>query len=145
MKITVKINESSYDVEVGDINTRPIQATLNGESYEVWPEEAVLETAAPVVVKSTEAPHPSPVARNTPAPQSGGDTSKAITAPIPGVIISISAKVGDSITVGQKVCILEAMKMKNSIKATRAGKISTVKINTGDHVQHGQILFEFAE
>jgi biotin carboxyl carrier protein len=145
MKITIKINESSYDVEVGDVNTRPIQATLNGESYEVWPEETVLETAAPVVVKSAEAPHPSPVARNAPAPQSGGDTSKAITAPIPGVIISISAKVGDSIIFGQEVCILEAMKMKNSIKATRAGKISTVKINTGDHVQHGQILFEFAE
>lgn len=144
MKITVKINESSYDVEVGDIQARPIQATLNGESYEVWPEEAATETTAPVGAKAVE-PRAAPVVRSTPAAQPSGDISKAITAPIPGVIISIAAKSGDNISFGQEVCVLEAMKMKNSIKATRAGKISIVKINTGDHVQHGQILFEFAD
>jgi biotin carboxyl carrier protein len=144
MKITVKINESSYDVEVGDIHTRPIQATLDGESYEVWPEEAATETTTPAGAKAVE-PRPTPVVSRTPAAQPSGDISKAITAPIPGVIISVAAKSGDNITFGQEVCVLEAMKMKNSIKATRAGKISTVKINTGDHVQHGQILFEFAD
>jgi len=144
MKLTIKINESSYDVEVGDVNARPIMATLHGESYEVWPEEAALETAAPAVVKPVEA-RAAPVARSAPAAQPSGDVSKAITAPIPGVIFSISAKIGDSISFGQEVCVLEAMKMKNSIKATRAGKISVVKINTGDHVQHGQILFEFSD
>jgi glutaconyl-CoA/methylmalonyl-CoA decarboxylase subunit gamma len=144
MKITVKINESSYDVEIGDVNARPIVATLEGETYEVWPGEAAAETAATAVARPAE-PRSAPVASSTPAAQPGGDVSKAITAPIPGVIISISAKSGDNITYGQEVCVLEAMKMKNSIKATRAGKISAVKINTGDHVQHGQILFEFAD
>lgn len=144
MKITIKVNEASYDVEVGDINSRPIQATLNGESFEAWPEEAVTQIATPTVAKSEE-PRPAPVVRSAPAAQPSGDISKAITAPIPGVIISVSAKIGDNVTFGQEVCVLEAMKMKNSIKATRTGKISTVKINTGDHVQHGQILFEFAD
>jgi biotin carboxyl carrier protein len=144
MKLTIKINDSSYDVEVGDINSRPIVATLNGETYEVWPEEAAVETVAPAVAKPVEI-HPAPVVRNTPVAQPSGDVSKAITAPIPGVIISISAKIGDNVTFGQEVCILEAMKMKNSIKATRAGKIGVVKINSGDHVQHGQILFEYAD
>lgn len=144
MKITVKINESSYDVEVGDIQARPIQATLNGESFEVWPEEAATETTTPAVAKAVEPRH-APVVSSTPAAQPSGDTSKAIIAPIPGVIISIAAKSGDSIAIGQEVCVLEAMKMKNSIKATRAGKISAVKINAGDHVQHGQTLFEFAD
>ena len=146
MKLTVKINESSYDVEIGDITTRPIKAILQGETYEVWPEgETAVETITPpAVVKPVEA-RPAPVARSTPVAQPSGDISKAITAPIPGVIISINAKNGDNVSFGQEVCVLEAMKMKNSIKATRAGKISTVKINTGDHVQHGQILFEFAD
>ncbi len=144
MKLTVKINESSYDVEIGDVNARPVVATLDGETYEVWPEEAVSETAAPAVTKPTE-PRPAPVASSKPDAQPNGDVSKAIIAPIPGVIISISAKSGDNVTFGQEVCVLEAMKMKNSIKATRAGKISAVKINTGDHVQHGQVLFEFSD
>jgi biotin carboxyl carrier protein len=144
MKITIKINESSYDVEVADTNARPIIATLNGQDYEVWPEGTTEETTTAPVAKPVES-RPAPVARSTPVAQPSGDASKAIAAPIPGVIISISAKPGDSVTVGQEVCILEAMKMKNSIKATRVGKISSVKINAGDHVQHGQILFEFAD
>lgn len=144
MKITIKINDSSYAVEVGDINARPIQATLNGESFEVWPEETMNEIAAPAFTKSVDI-RPAQVVRSAPVAETKTDASKAITAPIPGVIISVSAKVGDNIKVGQEVCVLEAMKMKNSIKSTRSGKISGVKINTGDHVQHGQILFEFAD
>jgi glutaconyl-CoA/methylmalonyl-CoA decarboxylase subunit gamma len=145
MKITVKVNESSYDVEVGDVNARPIVATLNGESFEVWPEETVQESAVPAAPKTAETAHPASSVRSAPAPQPGGDTSKAIAAPIPGVIISINVKAGDSVTPGKEVCVLEAMKMKNSIKSTRAGKISEVRINSGDHVQHGQILFVFTD
>jgi biotin carboxyl carrier protein len=144
MKISVKINDTNYNVEVGDINARPIQATLNGESFEVWPEESTMETSSPVIAKPAEAPKAS-VIRSVAPVQPSGDVSKAIIAPIPGVIISISAKVGDNVSVGQEVCVLEAMKMKNSIKSTRPGKIKSVKINVGDHVQHGQILFEFAD
>lgn len=145
MKISVKINDSSYDVEIGDTNARPILATLNGESYEVWSEEAVMETSSPAAPKTAEAVPSAPVTRNTAAPQPSGDSSKAILAPLPGVIISIALKAGDAVSVGQEACILEAMKMKNSIKSTRSGKISAVRINPGDHVQHGQILFEFSD
>ena len=149
MKISVKINDSSYDVEVGDTNARPILATLNGKSYEVWSEEAaveaVVEASAPASVKPVETPPPAPVTRNAAVPQPSGDKSKSILAPLPGVIISIAVKAGDTVSVGQEVCILEAMKMKNSIKSTRSGKLSAVRINPGDHVQHGQILFEFSD
>jgi biotin carboxyl carrier protein len=145
MKITVKVNESSYAVEVGDVNARPIQATLDGETYEVWPEENSEGAAPQVIKKPAETPQTAKVPASTPAPQPGGDTSKVISAPIPGVIISVNAKVGDKVSAGQEVCVLEAMKMKNSIKSTRAGKINAVHINPGDHVQHGQVLFEFAD
>ncbi len=145
MKISVKINDSSYDVEVGDINARPILATLNGKSYEVWSEEAAVVTSEPASVKPAEAPPPAPVTRNAAVPQPSGDKSKSILAPLPGVIISLAVKAGDTVNAGQEVCILEAMKMKNSIKSTRSGKLSAVRINPGDHVQHGQILFEFSD
>ena len=145
MKISVKINDSSYDVEVGDTNARPILATLNGKSYEVWSEEAAMESTTPAVTKTMEALPPTPVTRNAAVPQPSGDSSKAILAPLPGVIISVAVKAGDTVSAGQEACILEAMKMKNSIKSTRSGKISAVKINPGDHVQHGQILFEFSD
>ena len=51
----------------------------------------------------------------------------------------------DQVEVGQTICVLEAMKMKNVIRATRAGEIAAVKVTVGQHVQHGEVLIKFAE
>lgn len=64
-------------------------------------------------------------------------------APIPGVIVEIAANVGDLVTYGQELCVLEAMKMKNSIRANRNGSIKKIFISTGDHVRQSQDLMEF--
>lgn len=143
MKITVKIKDTSYEVEVGDINARPITATLEGTQYEVWPEGTPETTTIPVVTKS-DIPAAPKAAAPAAAPVSPvADSGKSVVAPIPGVIISLSVKAGDQVNAGQEVCILEAMKMKNSIKASRTGKIGAIRVNPGDHVQHGQVLFEY--
>jgi glutaconyl-CoA/methylmalonyl-CoA decarboxylase subunit gamma len=68
-----------------------------------------------------------------------------VLAPIPGVIISIDVKPGDTVEHGTTLCVLEAMKMKNAIRATRAGKIGAVQINVGETVRHNQVLIEFAD
>ncbi len=70
---------------------------------------------------------------------------KAVLAPIPGVIIAVSVKVGDSVSFGQELCILEAMKMKNVIRATRSGKIGAIHVAIGDQVKHSQMLMEFTD
>jgi biotin carboxyl carrier protein len=64
-------------------------------------------------------------------------------APLPGVILSISVKEGDVIKKGQELCVIEAMKMKNVIKAMYDGKISKVMIVPGQHVKHRDILISF--
>ncbi len=144
MKLRVQIDSQTYEVEVGDLNTRPILATIDGETFEVWPEEQGAASAAQTAVRpSTAVSAPAPVA--APAAAGSGDSSKAVLAPIPGVIISINVKEGDSVTVGQEVCVLEAMKMKNSIRANRAGKIAAVRVSTGDQVRKGQALMEFSD
>ena len=122
MKMRVQIDSQTYEVEVGDLNTRPILATIDGETFEVWPEE-----------------------QNGSAPAASSDKAKAVLAPIPGVIITINVKEGDSVTVGQEVCVLEAMKMKNSIRANRAGKIAAVRVSTGDQVRKDQVLLEYSD
>ncbi len=141
MKIQVKIADQSFDVEVGDTNARPVIAEIDGQKFEVWPEEqAVVEVAAtPEAVsapRSTAAPVKVPVATSS---------AKVVIAPLPGVIDSVKAKVGDSVNPGQELLVIEAMKMKNSIKATRAGKIAAVLVSAGDHVPHGAALVEFAD
>lgn len=148
MKLRVKIGETFYEVEVEDINTRPVIARVNGEAFEVYPEESTPQPApaafepAPQASTVPRPPQPVVVAPKAAPVSAGGN---AVTAPIPGVILSISVKIGDEVASGQELCILEAMKMNNAIRANRAGKISAIHVTPGDHVAHNQLLMEFAE
>lgn len=142
MKMLLKIKNESFEVEIGDLNARPILATVNGEVIEVMPElEAETAPLQPVPqVVSTSAPvTPKPAA---PAPSAGGNS---VLAPIPGVIEAIKVREGDVVESGQELLILEAMKMKNSIRAPRAGKIARILVSVGDQVPHNQALIEFAD
>jgi biotin carboxyl carrier protein len=73
------------------------------------------------------------------------NTSKVnnIKAPMPGLIIDLKVKVGDTVNAGDALLILEAMKMENVLKAPAPGIIKTMKIKKGDSVEKGQILIEF--
>lgn len=155
MIIRVKIQDKEYEVEIADLNGRPVLATVEGQTFEVWPDEqfAAAPAAAPAAAAAParpviEKPAPCPPAPCPPAATTGngGATSaNAVTAPIPGVIVAIAVKEGQSVASGEELCTLEAMKMKNAIRASRAGKIAAVKVAVGDHVRHGQVLVEFSE
>ena len=62
---------------------------------------------------------------------------------MPGTILSVQVSAGDAVAVGQELCVLEAMKMKNSIKSPRDGVISSVGVHEGQNVAHGTLLIEF--
>jgi biotin carboxyl carrier protein len=138
MKLNVKIGETKYEVEIEDLNARPIVALVDGERFEVTPENG----------------HPAPVkkeagaAAQESAPQrvqvpAAGINEKSLAAPLPGVIVEIFVKAGDEVESGQVVLVIEAMKMKNSIRSTREGKVAAVLVNTGQTVTHKQALLEF--
>ena len=146
MKMRVKINDQTFEVTLGDLNARPIVATVDGQTFEVYPE------SAPAVPTVAVAPAPAPVVPvpAAPAPAAkastgGSDKGQTVVAPIPGVIVAVGVKEGEAVKRGQELCVLEAMKMKNSIRATHDGTISSVKVVVGDHVQHNQVLIVYAE
>jgi len=145
MKIHVKIQNRTYEVRIGDIHARPIQASVDGETFEVWPEEMTLpsEGYQPPATSTADKPVKS-VSVEGPT-SSAADKIKQVKAPIPGVIISIIVSEGDKVTFGQELCILEAMKMKNAIRAGRAGTIAKVLVKEGESVQHSQVLMEYED
>ncbi len=136
MKITVKIDGQSYEVEVGDLYTRPVTATVAGETFEVWPEGEVPFQAKPAV--KTTAPTASD---NDQRYQ--GLASDVILAPIPGVIFQVNVAVGQDVVQGQALCILEAMKMKNVIRSPFAGRIAGLPVHNGQQVMEGDVLVQF--
>ena len=146
MKIKVKIDEQVFEVEIADLAARPIVALVDGQCFEVWPEEE--GSPAPVEMKPAAAA-PRPVVAAAPvtsAPPAGNvDKAKSVTAPIPGVILSVAVCAGATVKVGQELCVLEAMKMKNTIRSTRAGTVANIYISEGDHVKHGQVLVDFTD
>ena len=71
------------------------------------------------------------------APSTG---KSGVKSPLPGVILDIRIKEGDTVSVGQTLMVLEAMKMENNIDSDRAGVVKSVKVNRGDSVLEGDVL-----
>ncbi len=113
---------------------------VNGNSYEVEVEEVGgVATSAPVAAAPKAAPAPAPKAAPAPAaaPPAGATT---VSAPMPGSIVSVKVKVGDTVNEGDVLCILEAMKMENEIMAPQAGKVVAISANQGASVNTGDPL-----
>jgi len=145
MKLNVKVNNLSYEVEIKDLNARPVIAVVGGETFEVWPEKE----ARPAAVETPAvAPAPAPAAAapaSRPAATGSVDKTKLVTAPIPGVIVTINVKEGEMVAAGKELCVLEAMKMKNSIRAARAGTIAVIRVVVSEKVKNGQVLMEYGD
>ena len=110
---------------------RKFNVNVNGTLYEVEVEE--IGGAAPVAAPvQAEAPAPAP------APASSGAT--VVSAPMPGNIMDVKVKVGDTVAEGDVLCILEAMKMENEIMAPKAGVIASVNTTKGSTVNTGDAL-----
>ena len=142
MKIHVRIRNKTFEVRLGDLHSRPIQAQVDGDVFEVWPEEMMVTSSSAPLITSTVPPQP---VVEAPASAQEAKKSKFVQAPLPGVIIEINAKVGDQVKFGDALCVLEAMKMKNSIRASCDGEIAAIHVQVGDSVQHSQTLMEFKE
>ena len=112
--------------------------TVNGTAYEVFVEEegaVSAPAAAPAPVAATApAAAPAPKAAPTPA---GGNT---VNAPMPGTILKMNVKVGDTVAPNGLVCILEAMKMENEIFSEKGGKVIAINAPAGTAVQSGDAI-----
>uniref|UniRef100_A0A8I5ZL37 Propionyl-CoA carboxylase alpha chain, mitochondrial n=1 Tax=Rattus norvegicus TaxID=10116 RepID=A0A8I5ZL37_RAT len=70
------------------------------------------------------------------------DTSSTLCSPMPGVVVAVSVKPGDMVAEGQEICVIEAMKMQNSMTAGKMGKVKLVHCKAGDTVGEGDLLVE---
>lgn len=114
--------------------------TVNGTPYNVTVEEgAGAPVAAAPVAAPAAAPAPAPAAAPAPATQ-GTAGSVKVEAPMPGTILDVKVSVGDSVSSGSVLCILEAMKMENEIVAPQDGTVASVNVAKGDSVEAGQVI-----
>lgn len=142
-----KINGNEYNVEIGSVEGNVADVTVNGASYKVEMENAPAVQAAPAAPKATQTPAASAaVAAPAPAPAAAptSGSGKPVTSPLPGVIIEISVKEGQAVKAGQKVAVLEAMKMENEIQAPADGTVTAILVSKGDSVLEGAEIVKIA-
>lgn len=128
-----RINGHTYNIEIGAENGGTIDVSVNGKVYTVERQE--ISTTADMAPKSIPVQTTSVLDANT----------AAVTAPLPGTIISIKVKPGDKVTANQTVAVLEAMKMENEIEAGYAGTVSEVKVAERDTVLEGAVLITISK
>ncbi len=133
-----KINGNTYKVGVGDLNDNVVEVEVNGVPYKVEMEKAA---ATKVVSAPLAAAAPrTATGEKVIAKASGNAGTESIKAPLPGVVLSIPVKVGDTVKASDTVLVLEAMKMENAIHAGRDGRVASINVNSGDSVLEGAVL-----
>ncbi len=145
MKYNIAVKDKKFKIEVKEVADGTARVTVDGEPYQVKIEnyaEVMPASAAP----RPAAPKPAPIISMLaaaakavkPSVTSGEDTR--IIAPIPGLIIDIKVKVGDSVQAGATVATMEAMKMENNIVSNVAGTVKEIPIQKGAEVKTGDVI-----
>lgn len=134
-KFKISIDGTQYLVEMEEVG-----------APQPTPADAVPAPAAPAPAPApAPAAAPAPVPEPAPAPAAPAVAgSFAQTAPMPGTILDIHVKVGDTVAANQPVMVLEAMKMENEVVAEQAGTIASINVEKGAMVNPGDTLFTLA-
>lgn len=146
----LRINDNPYEVSIVSVEGNNAKVEVNGETYDVVIEEGIripkkftppkrkTETTSTTTVANTQQP---PTTETKPVAQSTTTgTITPVKSPLPGVVLEIFVKPGDTVKLGQKVILLEAMKMENAINAEKDGIVKEVKVSKGSSVMEGDVL-----
>ena len=139
--IRIKVGDRWYTVQVGHLTHSPVEVTVEGETFQVE-----VEGLPPPTPARPRRGRIQPV--DIPAPPSPSRSSQTIAlgnvlrSPMPGRVISILVRPGDRVSVGDEVCVIEAMKMEQSIRAPRDGVIKEIHVQPMDTVSTDDPLIE---
>jgi len=131
-----KINENGYSVNIKSHEDNVINLEVNGTTYAVVMKQEIKKTKTPTLVRAASKRPAEPLKVN---PKS---SKTKIVAPIPGVVMSIDVKIGDVLKVGDRMLVLEAMKMENNIVCEKAGTITAMNISVGQQVLQDEVMIE---
>ena len=129
-----KVSGKDYAVSVDSVEENIVNLTVNGTSHVVEMEKT--PDAPPPVARPT-VQRPTQEATSAPA---GGGNAKPLKSPLPGVILDFYVKEGDTVKNGQKVLLLEAMKMENNLPSPCDGVIISTDAKDGANVAKGDLL-----
>jgi len=131
-----RVNSNNYKVNIKSHEGNVIDLEVNGTSYSIQMKEEIKKTKTPTLVRAASKRPTEPLKVNP------SSSKSKIVAPIPGTVLSIDVKIGDTLKVGDRMLVLEAMKMENNIVCEKAGTITDIKIVVGQQVLQDEVMIE---
>jgi len=138
-RAVVVVDGTEYAVDLVRIGRKTITADTVRASTAAVP-APTSPPAAPVAAPAVAAPAAAPAVR--PAPSAKGEGG--ITAPMPGLVVALKVKPGDTVQAGQALLVMEAMKMENAITASYNGTVTKIYVREGDSISEGDLLVDVA-
>ena len=153
--VRVRIEDRWYTVEVGDLDANPIRTVVDGDPVEVDIGGLVLPEGVTVVDEALIAADPVPI--ETPAEEEVDEVResdarpasvrapqprKEFYVPLAGIIVSVNVEAGDQVVTGDDICVLEAMKMHQTLRADWSGIVKSVHVQPGQQVHEGDLIVE---
>ncbi len=137
----IRVGDNWYTVHVGDLTHSPVEVTVEGETFQVE-----VEGLPPGAPSRPRRGRPRAADLEPPTPQVSSTATdpsdNILRSPMPGRVISILVRPGDRVSVGDEVCVVEAMKMEQSIRAHRDGVVKAVYVQPMDPVKADDPLVE---
>ena len=128
-KFKFTIQGNKYDVNIVNVEDNIAEIEVNGATYQVEVDKVISQSKTPKLVRSVAVPSTdtTPSMQKTSSPTSPKGAG-FIKSPLPGVILEVNVREGDTVKVGTKLLMLEAMKMENNINADKDGVIKSIKV-----------------
>jgi glutaconyl-CoA/methylmalonyl-CoA decarboxylase subunit gamma len=138
---SLSINSNDYNVIIKEVTEEEVRAEVNGVEHIVSVNKITNLAAeqTQIIQPIKKAATSLPSSSSPPVTASGGGEG-CIVSPIPGHVLEVSVELGEKVLAGQKVFLLEAMKMENIITAEKAGTVKKILVSQGDSVNHDQIM-----
>lgn len=137
-KYQFEINGNIYDVNIRNFEDKVVDLEVNGTAYKVKLKEEVKTKKTPKFVRSKTPP---PSTKDSKKLTRKG-TLSTIKAPLPGKILSVLVKEGDTVSKNDNLLTMEAMKMENNIQSDTDGVVKSIKVAPGEAVLQDDILLE---
>ena len=147
-KYQYKVKGVDYEVEIAEVEGNIAKVNVNGIPFEIELQKPINAAKHPTMNNpKVQPPQPAPArpAQQAPAQQPQQQAALAgagtpLKAPLPGTVTEVKVQVGQQVSVGDTVLVLEAMKMQNNIEAETAGQVTSILVKQGDTVMEGSVL-----
>lgn len=132
--LRVKIKDHWFIVDIEDLEASPIRVMVDDTYVLVHLRDQTVSTdVEQIAIVSTEQPSIS------------ASQPRVFGSPMPGVVLSIAVQIGDQVMIGDEICVLEAMKMQQSLRAEWSGTVKAIHVSPGQQVLDGDAIAELSD